>query len=66
MDARRICTAFLAVALTWTGAAYGASARSTNFIVSTPNPQFSQQVAQLAEKYRRDLAIEWLVTGQID
>jgi hypothetical protein len=60
MDARRICTAFLAVALTWTGAAFGAGARTANFIVSTPSPQFSQQIAQLAEKYRRDLAIEWL------
>ena len=38
----------------------GAQQRSANFIVETPDPNFAQQLAQAAEKYRHDLAIEWL------
>ena len=38
----------------------GARQRSANFIVETPDPNFAQQVAQAAEKYRHDLAVEWL------
>lgn len=37
-----------------------ASVRSEHFIVSAPTPQLAQEVCQAAEKYRRDLAIEWL------
>lgn len=38
----------------------GARQRSANFIVETPDPSFAHQVVQAAEKYRRDLAVEWL------
>lgn len=38
----------------------GASARTENFIVSAPTPQFANEVAQAAEGYRRELATEWL------
>ena len=38
----------------------GARQRTANFIVETPDPNLAQQVAQAAEKYRRDLAVEWL------
>ena len=38
----------------------GASQRTANFIVETPDPAFAQQVAQAAEQYRRDLAVAWL------
>jgi hypothetical protein len=38
----------------------GAQQRSANFIVETVDPNFAQQVSQAAEKYRHDLAIEWL------
>ena len=38
----------------------GARQRSANFIVETPDPNFALQVSQAAEKYRHDLAIEWL------
>ena len=38
----------------------GARQRSANFIVETADPNFAQQVAQAAEQYRHDLAIEWL------
>src|SRR5689334_16204809 len=34
--------------------------RSKNFIVSAPTPAMAQQIGQAAEKYRRELAIEWL------
>ncbi|NLF06841.1 MAG: hypothetical protein GX594_02535 [Pirellulaceae bacterium] len=38
----------------------GARRQSANFIVETPDPAFAEQVVQSAEKYRRDLAVEWL------
>lgn len=38
----------------------GAQSRSKNFIIETPDANFSHQVAQAAEKYRHDLAVEWL------
>jgi hypothetical protein len=38
----------------------GARRQSANFIVETPDPNFAAQVAQAAERYRRDLAVEWL------
>ena len=38
----------------------GARQRSANFIVETPDANFARQVAQAAEKYRHDLAIEWI------
>jgi hypothetical protein len=41
-------------------ASMGASQRTANFIVETPDPGFTQQVAQAAEQYRRDLAVAWL------
>lgn len=41
-------------------ASLGASARSTNFIVTAHTPEFAKQVAEAAEYYRKELAIEWL------
>ncbi len=38
----------------------GAQQRSANFIVETPDPSFAQLVSQTAERYRHDLAVEWL------
>jgi hypothetical protein len=38
----------------------GASHRTPNFVIQTPNPQLAQQFAQAAEHYRRELAIAWL------
>ncbi|MCI0358508.1 MAG: hypothetical protein L0211_08500 [Planctomycetaceae bacterium] len=40
--------------------AQAASVRSEHFIVSAPTPDLAQEVCQAAERYRRDLAIEWL------
>ncbi|MCE5268505.1 MAG: hypothetical protein LLG00_11530 [Planctomycetaceae bacterium] len=50
-------TALLAVLLL---ASMGASLRTANFIVETPDPVLTQQVSQAAEQFRRDLAIAWL------
>jgi hypothetical protein len=41
-------------------ASLGASYRSQNFVVEAPTPQFAQQVAQYAEQYRREKAMQWL------
>jgi hypothetical protein len=38
----------------------GARHRSANFIVETSDPNLAAQIAQAAEQYRHDLAVEWL------
>ncbi|MCA9031342.1 MAG: hypothetical protein KDA66_11060 [Planctomycetaceae bacterium] len=38
----------------------GASARTQHFLVTAPTQQMAQQVANAAEQFRNDLAIEWL------
>lgn len=38
----------------------GARRQSANFIVETPDPAYAQQVVRAAERFRRDLAVEWL------
>jgi hypothetical protein len=48
--------AFLAVAL----ASLGASYRTQNYLVTAQTKQIAQQVGDAAERFRRDLAIEWL------
>ena len=56
MDAR-IIRALVVVGAFWS---LGASARTKHFIVDAPTQQLVQQVAQAAEQYRHDLAMEWL------
>ena len=56
MEARIFHAALSAAALLSLGAGY----RTTNFIVSAPTPQLSREIADSAECYRRELAIEWL------
>jgi hypothetical protein len=57
MDARIIwavgLTALLLVSM-------GARHRSANFIVETADPRLAVQFAEAAEKFRHDLAVEWL------
>ena len=36
------------------------SCRSQNFIVTAPTPDFAREVCQAAERYREQLAVEWL------
>lgn len=56
MEARLIRAALVAASLL----SLGASHRTENFIVTAPTKKFAVQVAEAAEQYRRDLAIEWL------
>jgi hypothetical protein len=57
MEARLIRTALLAALLT---VSMAARFQSPNFIVESSEPGLAPQIAQTAEKYRRDLAVEWL------
>jgi hypothetical protein len=57
MDARLATAAILAAALL----SCGANWRSENFIiVSAPSDELAQEIATHAEKFRRELAIQWL------
>ena len=38
----------------------GASHRTENFLVTAPTAEFAVSVAESAERFRRDLAVEWL------
>lgn len=58
MDALVARCAILAAAAASLGAGY----RTPNFIVEAPSPQIAEQIGSAAEKYRRELAVEW--TGQ--
>lgn len=42
------------------GQSFGATARTKNFTVETPNPAHAQEFVAAAERYRRDLAVSWL------
>ena len=57
MEARLLRTALLAAVLLVT---MGAGYRSTNFIVQTKDPNLAPKIAQATEKYRKELAVEWL------
>ncbi len=57
MEARLVRAALAAAVLL---ISMGASYRTPNFVVETPDPAFAQQVGQAAEQYRRDLSISWL------
>jgi hypothetical protein len=48
------------VVVTGAFACLGATYPSTNFIVEAPTQQVAQQVATMAERYRREKALEWL------
>jgi hypothetical protein len=38
----------------------GATVRTRNFVVTSPSAEISKQVAEAAEVYRKEIAIEWL------
>jgi hypothetical protein len=40
--------------------AQGAGFQTTNFTVDAPTPQMARQIGEMAEHYRRKLALEWL------
>lgn len=56
MDARCL----RAVVLTAAFFSLGASHRTTNFLVEAPTAEMAQEFAQAAERFRKELAIEWL------
>jgi hypothetical protein len=60
MATRRRFVLVLAGLFALPSALWGASARSTNFVVEAPTPQIAQQVTQYAEQYRREKAQLWL------
>jgi hypothetical protein len=62
MEARLPRSAFASVAIILAGAMLASAAgfRSPNFIVDAETPELATEIGQWAEKFRRDLAIEWL------
>jgi hypothetical protein len=62
MDARlyRFAALVPALALLGASAAHGATFSTANFVVTTGDAEFARQCAQTAEKYRKELAREWL------
>ena len=56
MEARLTRAALLAAVLCSLGARY----KTPNFVVTASTPQIAEQVGQAAEKYRRELATDWL------
>ncbi|MBN2578991.1 MAG: hypothetical protein JXB10_08370 [Pirellulales bacterium] len=58
MDARTIRTVLGTALLLLVS--MGARYRSANFIIETDDPRFAQACGEAAEKYRHDLAVEWL------
>ncbi len=57
MDARHLRAALLVALLpVFMGAQY----RTANFIVETPDPRLAKEIGQAAERFRHDLAVEWL------
>ncbi len=62
MDARLFRLAALAPALVFVGAtsSQGATFSTQNFVVTTGDPDFARQVAETAERFRAQLARDWL------
>jgi hypothetical protein len=56
MEAHLFRAAILAGAILSLGASY----RTQNFIVEAPTPELATEFGQAAEKFRKELAIEWL------
>ena len=56
MEARLAHTALFVAAVCSLGASY----RTTNFIVNAPNETLAREIGDAAERYRADLAMEWL------
>ncbi len=41
-------------------ASFGAGYRTKNFVVDAPSPELAREIGDAAERYRRDLALDWL------
>jgi len=57
LKSRASATIFMLLVLS---VSMGAHSRSANFIVQTGDQRLADQIAKAAEKYRHDLAVEWL------
>jgi hypothetical protein len=53
-------TSWLVLSVLFGSFANAAGVRTRNFIVTAPTQELAQQVAAAAEKYRHELAVEWL------
>ena len=62
MDARITLTVLILLGLTLTKNSSGQNfrAESTNFIVVAPDAWLARKATELAEKYRKDLSLDWL------
>ncbi|MGY8770436.1 MAG: hypothetical protein ACKVH8_18630 [Pirellulales bacterium] len=62
MEARKylIAVTAITVSLCATLESQAASFRSENFVASASDPELARQVIQLAEQYRKELALKWL------
>src|SRR5947207_1340835 len=49
-----------AVVLTAAIGSLGASYRTSNFVVNAPSAEMAEQIGRAAERYRKQLAVEWL------
>ncbi len=56
MEARLARAAFLAAVVASLGAGY----RTQNFVVDAPTTDLAEKIGKAAEKFRHDLAVEWL------
>jgi hypothetical protein len=56
MEARFLRVVALAAALS----SLGANFRTTNFIITSSTPELAKEIGQAAEKYRKELAVQWL------
>ena len=56
MEARILKAVILTAALGSLGASY----RTANFVVTSSSPEAAQRIGRAAEKFRRELAIEWI------
>lgn len=60
MAIRRLCAGTVVCLLLSVSSAFGASYRTTNFVVDAPTDQLARQFGDAAERFRREKAIEWL------
>ncbi|MBI3838943.1 MAG: hypothetical protein HY288_13560 [Planctomycetia bacterium] len=56
MEAHLVRCAILVAAIASLGAGY----RTNNFVVNAPTADMAEQIGRAAEKYRRELALDWL------
>lgn len=54
-----VCSLAWLLVMSATSSLWAAVVQSNNFVVTAPTPEFARQVAEAAEHYREQLAIEW-------